>query len=131
MIGRRARLRSHGSLPRTQQHQEPRPTDEWRVEWVVNCTFIGHILPTVYKGINVGDLAVHVLRCGHNGHLPPARLISGIVVSAEAALAIESRRVPSAGTPGRTRTDTGGPFRGPASSLGLRGRIHNTARAIA
>ena len=33
-------------------------------------------------------------------------------------------------TPGRSRTDTGDPFRGPASSLGLRGRIHNTARAI-
>jgi hypothetical protein len=30
-------------------------------------------------------------------------------------------------TPGRTRTDTGDPFRGPASSLGLRGCLHNTA----
>jgi hypothetical protein len=34
-------------------------------------------------------------------------------------------------TPGRSRTDTGDPFRGPASALGLRGRPHNTARTIA
>ena len=60
-----------------------------------------------------------------------------IIVSAEAASAIESCAAlvspgaPSMSTPGRSRTDTGDPFRGPASSLGLRGRIHNTAHAIA
>src|ERR1700743_1052013 len=32
------------------------------------------------------------------------------------------------GTPGRSRTDTGDPFRGPASSLGLRGLGDNTPR---
>src|SRR5450432_3901336 len=30
------------------------------------------------------------------------------------------------GAPGRSRTDTGDPFRGPASSLGLRGLGNNT-----
>jgi hypothetical protein len=79
------------------------------------------------QGQKCRDSAVHVLRCGRNGHLPPTWLISGFSVSAEAALAIESCHVSPMSTPGRSRTDTGDPFRGPASSLGLRGRIHNTA----
>ena len=33
------------------------------------------------------------------------------------------------GAPGRSRTDTGDPFRGPASSLGLRGLGNNTPAA--
>ncbi len=37
-----------------------------------------------------------------------------------------SRGLPMS-TPGRSRTDTGDPFRGPASSLGLRGRGNDTS----
>mgnify|MGYP007111872762 CR=1 FL=1 len=78
-------------------------------------------LTYIYCGADIADIYVQ----------PGAT--SGIIVSAVAALAIgsDTAAVPSMSTPGRSRTDTGDPFRGPASSLGLRGRIHNTARAIA
>ena len=58
-------------------------------------------------------------------------LILGIIVSAEAALIIGIGGASPMSTPGRSRTDTGDPFRGSASSFGLRGRHHNTARTIA
>ena len=78
------------------------------------------------------DLAAQIFTKRHRKRLQTSPLLTlGVIGSAEAALAIESRGTLSMSAPGRSRTDTGDPFRGPASSLGLRGRIHNTARVIA
>jgi hypothetical protein len=104
-----------------------------------------HILPTVYLAEMSGFNGIKHWRRGA-AHLCRPGVIPGNIVSAETILAIESCRAPgkrvaiipvpqwrgtAMSTPGRSRTDTGDPFRGPASSLGLRGRIHNTARTIA
>src|SRR6185437_9399468 len=87
-----------------------------------------------YTRTEMSDLTVYILRCGHSGHLRPARgdlrdycFRCGCIGNWE----WYGSDAASMSTPGRSRTDTGDPFRGPASSLGLRGRIHNTARAIA
>src|SRR5215470_2543534 len=57
------------------------------------------------------------LRHGHRArlgaHLAPA--------ATDCAASPQVRRVETGSAPGRGRTDTGDPFRGPASSFGLRG----------
>src|ERR1035437_9154014 len=71
-------------------------------------------------------------RCGYSIPLRLMKyLILVIIVSSETTLTIGTLGPISMSAPGRSRTDTGDPFRGSASSLGLRGRDHNTARAIA
>src|SRR4029077_6578027 len=71
----------------------------------------------------MADIFVHHTSHGHHAYLGAQLTLP----ATDCAAFLQVRRLETCGAPGRGRTDTGDPFRGPASSFGLRGLDKDTS----